>query len=277
MTVIAMTREMGSLGKDVAAGLAMSLDIEVVHHELVERHLAERLETSESAVHRFLEGEASLWERWKIDSKRLSRYSAEEILELALKGNVLIRGWGAAQLLADVPHVICVRIFAPMTNRVAEMNQRLGIENDAIAQREIERNDEAHAGTIQRQFGIDWRHPASYDIVLNTGRVPIDACVRQIRLLADCPAYEETEATRSILKDKLLVSRAREIVGRDLSDAPYGSALTVDVKDGVVTISGVTTSTKDDSETIDAVRALDGVVEVRNDIYRATMPGRAAV
>ena len=277
MTVIAMTREMGSMGKDVAAGLATSLDIEVVHHELVERHIAERLETSESAVHRFLEGEASLWERWKIDSKRLSRYSAEEILELALQGNVLIRGWGAAQLLADVPHVVCVRVFAPMSNRIAEMKQRLGIENDAIAQREIERNDEAHAGAIQRQFGIDWRHPASYDIVLNTGRVPIDACVRQIRLLADCPVYQETEATRSILQDKLLVSRAREIVSRDLSDAPYGSALTVDVKNGVVTISGVTTSAKDDSETIDAVRALDGVVEVRNDIYRAARPGRAAV
>ncbi len=35
MTVIAMTREMGTLGKDVAAGLAKALDIEVVHHELV--------------------------------------------------------------------------------------------------------------------------------------------------------------------------------------------------------------------------------------------------
>lgn len=51
-----------------------------------------------------------MWDRWKIDSKRLSHYSAEEILELAAKGNVIIRGWGAAQLLSDVQHVICVRI-----------------------------------------------------------------------------------------------------------------------------------------------------------------------
>ena len=85
MTVIAMTREMGTLGKDVAAGLAGKLGIEVVHHEIVERHLAERLQVSEGAVHRFLEGEASLWERWKIDSKRLSRFTAEEILQLALQ------------------------------------------------------------------------------------------------------------------------------------------------------------------------------------------------
>ena len=72
MAVIAMTREMGSLGKDVAQGLAEQLGLEVIHHELVERDLAERLEVGESDVHRFLEGGASLFERWKIDKKRLS-------------------------------------------------------------------------------------------------------------------------------------------------------------------------------------------------------------
>jgi len=43
MTVIAMTREMGSLGKDVAAALADQMGLKVVHHELVEHGLAERL------------------------------------------------------------------------------------------------------------------------------------------------------------------------------------------------------------------------------------------
>ena len=49
MTVIAMTREMGTLGKDVAAGVSEKLGIEVIHHELVERQLAERLNTSASS------------------------------------------------------------------------------------------------------------------------------------------------------------------------------------------------------------------------------------
>ena len=43
MAVIAMTREMGSLGKDVAAALADQMGLTVVHHELVEHHIAERL------------------------------------------------------------------------------------------------------------------------------------------------------------------------------------------------------------------------------------------
>jgi cytidylate kinase len=269
MTIIAMTREMGTLGKDVAMGLVDTLDLDVVHHELVERHIAEKMNLGESSVHRFLEGRPSLLERWKIDAKRLSRYSAEEILELAQKGNVLIRGWGAAQLLSDVQHVICVRICAPMTNRVAEMMQRLGITDEAAARREVERNDDAHTRAIQRQFGQDWRSPYSYDIVLNTGRVPIDACVRQIRLLADCPVYEATEQSRSKLNDKLIEARVRTIVDANWPDMPFGSGLSINVSEGVVTLTGVTAGSKNVSPTIEEIMEIDGVSSVKNEVLVA--------
>ena len=52
MPVIAMTREMGTLGKEVAAGLAERLGLEVVHHELVEHDISERSGLRESEVHR---------------------------------------------------------------------------------------------------------------------------------------------------------------------------------------------------------------------------------
>ena len=269
MTIIAMTREMGTLGKDVAMGLVDTLDLDVVHHELVERHIAEKMNLGESSVHRFLEGRPSLLERWKIDAKRLSRYSAEEILELAQKGNVLIRGWGAAQLLSDVQHVICVRICAPMTNRVAEMMQRLGITDEAAARREVERNDDAHTRAIQRQFGQDWRSPYSYDIVLNTGRVPIDGCVRQIRLLADCPVYEATEQSRSKLNDKLIEARVRTIVDANWPDMPFGSGLSINVSEGVVTLTGVTAGSKNVSPAIEEIMEIDGVSSVKNEVLVA--------
>jgi cytidylate kinase len=267
MTVIAMTREMGTRGKDVAAVLADTLGIEVVHHELVERHLAERLHTNESAVHRFLEGKTSLWERWNVDAKRLSRFSAEEVLELAAKGNVIIRGWGAAKLLADVQHVICVRIYDRMANRTTEMMRRLEIRDESVARHEIERNDDAHARTIQRQFGKDWRDPSSYDMILNSGRMPIDACVRQIRLLADNPAYEETDQSRAKLQDKLIEARVRTLLDEVIAATPYGNGLRVDAKEGVVTLSGVLTD-KDSAKAITSkVSSVKGIVSVNNDVH----------
>ncbi|MGE0698495.1 MAG: cytidylate kinase family protein, partial [Hyphomicrobiaceae bacterium] len=72
MAVIAMTREMGTLGRDVAAGLADRLGLQIVHHELVESDIAARSGLRESEVHRFLEGEVSLIQQWRMDKQRLS-------------------------------------------------------------------------------------------------------------------------------------------------------------------------------------------------------------
>ncbi|MFT7576612.1 MAG: cytidylate kinase [Alphaproteobacteria bacterium] len=271
MTVIAMTREMGTLGKDVAAGVAERLGIKVVHHELVERQLADRLKTSESAVHRFLEGEASLWERWKIDSKRLSRFSSEEVLDLAMQGNVLIRGWGAAQLLRDVSHVICVRVCAPMTHRIDEMKQRLGVDSADIAQREIERNDDAHARAVQRQFQTDWRDPTGYNAIINTAYVPVEVAIAMLQQLSKSGAYEPTDDSRADLLDKLLEARVRSTMDERLPDSPIGTGLGVTVTRGNVVINGVVSRTDSIANDIEAVKQIEGVKTVTDQTIGMTI------
>jgi cytidylate kinase len=259
MTVIAMTREMGSLGKDVAAGLADQMGLTVVHHELVEHNLAERLGVQESAVHRYLEGGASLFERWKIDKEKLSRYTADEILELAKKGNVVIRGWGAVAILRAVPHVLRVRVCAPMPSRERVMVERLGLKSPSEAMREILQNDAAHARIMRGFFGVNWEDPQLYHVVLNTGAVPVDACVSIVRLLAERPEFKVTDETRSVLADKLMESRVRAALG----DA-FATPITVKVAMGKVTLTGTTMSPVSNVEEL--VRSVPGVTEVENRI-----------
>jgi cytidylate kinase len=256
MTVIAMTREMGSLGKDVAAGLAEQMGLTVVHHELVEHHLAEKLGVKESTVHRYLEGEASLLERWKIDKQKLSRFTAEEILELAQKGKVIIRGWGATGVLRHIPHVLRVRVCADMGFRERVMTQRLGLEA-AAARREIDRSDAAHAAIVRSFFGVDWQNPLIYHLVLNTGSVPIETCVTIVRLLAERPEFQETEETRSVLADKLVESRVRAALG----DA-FAAPVDIRVEKGKVTLTGTTMGPIGNVEEV--VRSVPGVTDVEN-------------
>lgn len=266
MTVIAMPREMGTLGKDVAAGLAEALDIEVVHQELVEHHVAERLQLGESTVHRFLEGSASLWERWKIDSDRMSRYTADEILDLANKGNVLIRGWGAVQLLRDVSHVLCVRVCAPMSYRVSVMMERLGLSDERSMRLEIERNDNAHSRTIQRQFNTDWRDPENYDIVVNTRFASVPTCVSLIEQLAGSSVYQETEASRVSLVDKIVEAEVRKILDSFITDTPYGSGINVSVSNGKVTLSGVVSGSGGINGAIGRIENIEGVVAIEDNV-----------
>ena len=256
MAVIAMTREMGSLGKDVAVRLAEQMGLTVVHHELVEHHLAEKLGVQESTVHRYLEGEASLLERWKIDKQKLSRFTAEEILELAQKGKVIIRGWGATGVLRHIPHVLRVRVCADMGFRERVMTQRLGLDA-AAARQEIDRSDAAHAAIVRSFFGVDWQNPLIYHLVLNTGSVPIETCVTIVRLLAERSEFQETEETRSVLADKLVESRVRAALG----DA-FATPVDIRVEKGKVTLTGTTMGPIGNVEEV--VRSVPGVTDVEN-------------
>ena len=266
VTVIAMTREMATLGKDVSAGLAERLDLKIVHHELVEHDIAALSGMRESEVHRFLEGEASLLERWRVDRKKLSHYTAQEVLELAAKGNVLIRGWGATYLLRSVPHVVCVRICAPLPFRARVLMKRMGIADPAAARREIERNDAAHNGTMQRLFGIDWMDASLYAITLNTARVPTDECVDHIVRLTQSEAFQQTPASRTALLDQLIEARVRTALREHVETGLYAVGIEVGVKEGRVTLSGAVSDERQIAEIVRRVHAVDGVTGVESQI-----------
>ena len=266
MAVIAMTREMATRGKDVATGLAERLDLTIVHSELVEHDIAEHSGMRESEVHRFLEGEASLLDRWKIDPRRLSRYTAEEIFELAAKGRVLIRGWGANYLLRNVTHVIGVRICAPMSFREQVLMERLGINERAKARHEIERNDAAHNGAVQKMFGIDWADVSLYAIVLNTARVSVEDCVEQIVHLAECPIFQETPEARAALLDKVIEARVGSALARRFGSGALAKGFEATVSAGKVTLTGAST---DELLIVDAIRlvhTVEGVTGVESKI-----------
>ncbi len=154
MPLIAMTREMGSLGKDVAAAISARLGKPVVHHEIIDQ-LANKMRLRKSHVIRFLDGKANIWERLTTDKTSLSIYTADETLALAEQRNVgVIRGWGSAHLLRPVQHVICVRICAPMKVRVQRMMERLNTDDEPFVTHEIKLSEEAHAAISRRHFDL---------------------------------------------------------------------------------------------------------------------------
>ncbi len=266
MAVIAMTREMATLGKDVAAGLANRLGLQVVHHELVEHDIAERSGLRESEVHRFLEGEASLLTRWRINQKNMSRYTAQEILELAAKGNVLIRGWGACYLLRSVPHIVSVRICAPIRFRTRVLMKRMGIADPASARREIERNDAAHNGTMQRMFGVDWMDASLYAITLNTSRVPPEDCVAHIARMCESETFRETEYSRAELMDQLIMARVTSMLSEHFGASYNVIGIDAQVKNSKVTLSGAISDEHVIADIVRRVRAVDGVGGVESKI-----------
>ena len=58
MTVIAMTREIGSHGSEVAGGVTAELGLEIINSEIVVADVAGSLGVEHSALQRYLDGEA---------------------------------------------------------------------------------------------------------------------------------------------------------------------------------------------------------------------------
>jgi cytidylate kinase len=236
------TREIGSHGSEVAEGVAAALGLEIINSEIVVPHVAGSLGVEQSAVQRYLDGKASLFDRWQIDTRKLSQHTLDEVLDLALKDNVLIRGWGAAALFQGIRGVICVRVCAPMALRVRVMMERLDIKDAEAMQQEIERFDAVHAKTMRAAFNSDWNDALLYHIVLNSARVTIDDCVKAVCQLARNAQFQDDAASMSALADKLLETRVSAALSDEIGidDAPAG--VTVSAADGRFTLIGSSSS-----------------------------------
>jgi len=275
MTVIAMTREIGCLGNEVAARAAKRLSLEIVRSEVAASNVARRLGVSESSVTHYLDGSASLLERWQIDRRKLFHYASEEILGLAQRGNVLIKGWGAATMLRDVPQVINVRVCAPMDFRVRIMMERQGRNNAATVREEIERFDAARARTLRAYFKVDQEDARLYHIVLNTERLSVDACVDAVCRLAEDSRFRETFTSRSAFANKLLEAKISSALVEHISDAMAPLGVSVSVANGRVTLAGTTCSGSLRKLAEKITQAVPGVFQIDNRILSVPTRGSA--
>lgn len=270
MPVIAMTQEMGSLSKDVALELASALNLVVMRHEVVD-HVAGKMHVSTSLVKRLREGKSGLIERVTTDQDSVALYSAEELFELANKGNVVLRGWGASCLLHSVPHVICVRITRSFNKRVEWLMNHLETDDREFAESEIRRSDHAHATRMQQQFGVTWGDPILYDLVLNTDRLTVPTCVEMIRQLCARPEFQETQASRQLLANLTLSAHVRAALKGDESTQHVN--ITIDSDKGRVALSGIVLNSEEQQAAVQVAARVAGVSGV-DDRLRTMKPGR---
>jgi cytidylate kinase len=261
MPVIAMNQEMGSQGKFVAEKLAEELGLEIVRHEIID-HVAQKMRLRKSMLQRFLEGKAGLLERWGTDEASLALFKVEEILDLAAKGNVIIRGWGATHVLRPIPHIPCVRVGAPFATRVKWLMTSLGTDDEEMASEEIRHSDTAHRANMQHQFGVGWGEPMQYDITLNTERLSVATCVEMIKELLKRPEFKETPESRAKLANLTLEYHVRAALRANPKTVDVKISISAD--SGKVTLEGIAASTEERHDTAEVVGHVPGVKGVDN-------------
>ena len=264
MAVIALTQEMGSLAKDVALRLAEVGQLAVMRNEVVD-NIAGRMHVPASLIRRLREGQAGLVERLSTDKEQIALFTAEEMFAQAVRGNVVLRGWGATVLLRPVRHVVRVRVTRPFEQRLAWLMDHLGTTHREAAETELRRSDQAHASRMHAVFGVTWGDPLLYDLVLNTEHVSVDSCVEQILALSRRPEFQETADSRATLEGLALSARVRAALKANESTSNVD--VQIESRDGRVVLNGIVVNDQEKSETERVATAVAGVGKVDNRLH----------
>jgi cytidylate kinase len=272
MPLIAMNREIGSLGKDVAKGLAEALNLKIQHHEIVD-HLANRARIRKSHVISFLEGSQSLLERLTVDQVKLRVLTADEILSLAASNeNIILRGWGATSLLKHVPHAVRVCVSASRRERVQRLMKRLDLDDPDQAGRIVDQNDEAAQAVMRRHFHIDVRDINEYDVGFNTDRMSVNQCIDEIVAMVKSPQFAETDESRAQLRDEATAQHIRAALRTHA--ATQHCWVRVTAKGGYVTLEGVVDTGEQRAACGDIASRIKGVTQLENRLQTADIRAR---
>ena len=267
MPLVAMTREMGSLGKDVAAGVAARSNRKVVYHEIIEP-IASKMRLRKSHVERFLDGRAGLWEKLTTDRTSLSIFTADETFRFLRDGSTgVIRGWGAVHLLRNIPHVVRVRVCAPLETRISRMMERLATDNRETVENEIQMSEEAHTAITKRHFGVNWRDPELYDLVLCTERLSVDECVDEIDGMMKRKCFQETDDSVRMVDDLATEWAVRSALRRDERTAR--THITIECNRGTVRLLGVVDTQSEANGAGEVAAHVEGVKQVDNQLKAA--------
>lgn len=270
MPIIAMTKEMGSLGTYIGLEAARRLGYEFLRNDLI-KAVARDYRVREERVVGTVEVAPGLLERLGGRGHRYRTYLRAAVLDAARRERVLLMGRWSTVFLQGVRHAVRVRVCAPVSVRVRRVMERLGIDQ-AEAARRIREYDDGVQTRMRQMFDLDWADPLLYDLVINTETVGLETGVRQVLELVGAPEFQPTPESRADLEDRALGARVQAILKAS------GSAGRVDLDvrstDGHVRLAGVVSSDAESEAAISVARAVPGVTQVTSEVKVFRRPRR---
>jgi len=266
MAVVTVSRQIGSLGTEIAQILAERLQYEYVDKNKIGKVLA-TYGLPELELEKFDEKKPPFWDSWQIQRKKFLHFLKAVIFDFARKGNVVIVGRGGQVLLKDLPGVLHLRVMAPFEVRLKRLLSLKGGDEKQAA-RLLRRNDRDSEGFIRSFFDMDWDDANLYDLVINTQKISAASAAEMILRAAQSREIQEGEKRAEEKLTEMALIQKVEATVLGLMGVE-GRHINAQVEKGVVTLRGSVPSAKDRENCEKAIAALEGVKKVDNQILIA--------
>lgn len=182
MAVITISRQLGSLGRDVAGLVAARLGYRLVWRDVI-NEAARRAGAPEVALATIDELNL-LGLTPTLKARQAYRDAVQQVMgELAREGRVVILGRAGQVVLRDVPGVFHARLIAPLDARVYRLARQQSITESA-ARAQIDASDRHRRDYLAQFYGMSWDDPELYDVVINTARLAPEIAAGMICLAA---------------------------------------------------------------------------------------------
>lgn len=180
--IITVSRQTGSRGSYFASRLALKLDYQRFHREVVDavcvssgyrKRIVESLDEHYRSqlsvlVDSILTGQA-------VDNSDYTRYLCEAVLSMSRLGGIVLVGRGANFILGP-KRGMHVRFIAPKERRIHNLRTYKGMSRiEAIAA--IDDSDRLRREFVRKLFGADIDDPSHYDLVINADYIDVEELV----------------------------------------------------------------------------------------------------
>jgi cytidylate kinase len=259
MAIVTISRELGSLGTEIADTLSKKLGYPKLDKESLEILLWE-LGMSRLQFEGKDEKRPGFWERFNSDKIRYLDFMKTAMYRFAAERDCVIVGRGANIVFATVPGTLKLRVVAPLNVRVARLCERFGVdETHALGM--IRESDRDRAGYHKYFFDAVWDASSDYSLVVNTSEISPGEVCESVSAVLRSPAHAAlAELARDVLRD-LRIAQDVTIAIKYRERAPVVS-MDVLCKKGVVTLNGMVRSSAAINECITVAGTVEGVVKV---------------
>jgi len=197
MTIIAISHQIGSGGREIGKLVADKLGVSYIDREIVEG-VAQRLGISEADATQMDEKAEHLADQIFAGFRlQVAGYAAQinpgdmvdiptyqeatqgVLATVASYPSVVIAGHGANFFLAKRTALFSVFIYAAAANRIERLKKRAIISQEEAA-KELHVSDGERAHYIKTLYHANWRDPDHYHLLINTDKISLETAANLI-------------------------------------------------------------------------------------------------
>lgn len=203
MAIMTLSWQYGCLGDLIAEEAAQELDYKIIGKQEMNAMLAgatgqasKELETDNALPTAGEELEPRFFQRLHRQHSAYTNFLMAFMYRAAAQDRSIIKGYGAQMVLAQYPHVYCVRLKGSVDTRVALLQEHRQLDR-RTAEQFVKKEDRSRVEFIQYIFKQEFTDTRQYDLVVDMKKLDLTAITRLITeavhtLNTQQPLKEET-------------------------------------------------------------------------------------